>query len=75
MECPRKMGLHSLEAYWAEDSKESLSFSLRTGFTAENAVWSGEKWENFKFDDDLELAHWMWLALTCRISIVEFSTN
>ena len=78
-DCPREMGLHSLEAYWAEDSKECLSFSLRTGFTAEKSVWSGvrkwEKWENSKFDDDLELARWMWLALTCSISIVKSSTN
>ena len=55
------MGLDSLEAYWAEDSKEFLSFTLQTGFTAEKSVGSGvRKWENeknlknFEFDDDLE---------------------
>ena len=77
-ECPREMGLNSLEAYWAEDSNECLTFFLRIRFTAEKFVWSGvrkwEKWENSEFDDDLELA-WMWLALTCKTSIVESSTN
>ena len=73
------MRLNSLEAYWAKDSNGCLIFFLRTRFTAEKFVWSGvrkwEKWENTKFDDDLELARWMWSTLTCRISIVKSSTN